>query len=221
MHRLSETNHPSDGRCNMSYPKLNPEPLSRLWFLARGYKQADPRYTKGRPVWLHPKTNDALGKYGQKLSMRLIPYKKYGPNLNQYLALDNPHGSMYLARLKYLTFVGPIPKGYTIDHIDGNTLNNDIRNLRAVPPAINYRDGGFMRKLRNKGIIVAMFPGIILEGYERMAEWKASHTERQYKRLTREELLRIFVGPTFSVVDTSDLDSLDINRHYDPMVERD
>jgi len=203
--------------------KIKPkrEPLSRLWFLSRGYKQADARYTKGSIVWLHPKTNDALGKYGQKLSMRLIPYKKYGPKLNQYLALDNPHGSMYLARLKYLTFKGDIPKGYTIDHIDGNTMNNDICNLRAVPRAINDRDGGFMRKLRNKGIIVAMFPGIILEGYERMAEWKASHSAYEYRFLTREELLRIFVGPTFSVVDTSDLDSLDINRHYDPMVERD
>ena len=128
---------------------------------------------------------------------------------------------MYLARLKYLTFKGEIKPGYTIDHIDGNTFNNDIRNLRAVTDAINRRDGGFLKKLRNHGIIVAMFPGIILEGYERMAEWKTSHTEWQYKCLTREELLRIFVGPTFSVVDISDLDSLDINRHYDPMVERD
>ena len=207
----------------MKNSKIKPlrEPLSRIWFLSRGYKQADPRYTKGRPVWLHPKTNDALGKYGQKLSMRLIPYKKYGPKLNQYLDLDNKHGSMLLARLKYLTFKGEIKPGYTIDHIDGNTLNNDIRNLRAVPDAINRRDGGFMRKLRNKGIIVAMFPGIILEGYQRMAEWKNSHSSYEYARLTREELLRIFVGPTFSVVDISDLDSLDINRHYDPMVERD
>ena len=49
------------------------EPLSRLWFMARGYKQADPRYTKGRTVWLHPHTNDVLGCYGQKLTMQLVP----------------------------------------------------------------------------------------------------------------------------------------------------
>lgn len=150
-----------------------------------------------------------------------MPYEKYYKGHPRYLKLSKRAGNMYLARLKYLTFVGPIPEGYTIDHIDGNTLNNDIRNLRAVSDAINRRDGGFMRKLRNKGINVAMCPGIILDGYERMAEWKASHTELQYYCLTREELLRIFVGPTFSVVDTSDIDSLNINRHYDPMVERD
>ena len=197
------------------------EPLSRLWFLARGYIQADPQYTNGHILWLHPHTNDVLNKYGQKLKLQIEPKEKRRQNTTRYLKLSREHGHMYLARLKYLTFIGDIPAGYVIDHIDGNTFNNDIRNLRAVPDAINRRDGGFMRKLRNKGIIVAMFPGIILEGYERMAKWKASHTKRQYNHLEKDDLLRIFVGPTFSVVDISDLDSLDINRHYDPMVERD
>ena len=207
----------------MTNSKIKPlrEPLSRIWFLSRGYKQANPRYTKGHTIWLHPKTNDVLNKYGQKFTLNQLPKQKCGVRVEpRYLALPYQAGNMLLARLKYLTFVGPIPEGCVIDHIDGNTFNNDIRNLRAVPCAINYRDGGFMRKLRNKGIIVAMFPGIILEGYERMAEWKASHTQKQYARLEKDELLRIFLGPTFSVVDTSDLDDLSINRHYDPFVER-
>lgn len=206
------------GTFNRSTPKR--EPLSRLWFLSRGYKQADRHYTNGCTLWLHPKTNDVLNSYGQKITLFLVPDEKHHKTSARYLKLTGGYGRMYLARLKYLTFVGPIPEGYTIDHIDGNTFNNDIRNLRAVPDAINRRDGGFMRKLRNKGIIVAMFPGIILEGYERMAEWKASHTQKQYARLEKDELLRIFLGPTFSVVDTSDLDDLSINRHYDPFVER-
>lgn len=190
--------------------------------MSRGYIQADPRYTNGRPVWLHPRTNDVLNQYGQKIPLRTMPYEKFKPNTTRYLVFNSGcYGNMYLARLKCITFSGEIPAGYTVDHIDGNTLNNDVRNLRTVPRAINDRDGGFLRKLRNKGINVAMFPGIILEGFERMAEWKASHSYSEYRKLTREELLRIFVGPTFSVVDTSDLDSLDINRHFDPMVERD
>lgn len=203
---------------NNSKPKR--EPLSRLWFMSRGYKKADPCYTNGQIIWLHPQTNDVLNQYGQKRTLQLVPLERHKKNATRYLKLRPQDGDMYLARLKYITFIGEIPKGYNIDHIDGNTLNNDIRNLRAVPRDINDRDGGFLRKLRNHGIDVAMFPGIILEGYERMAEWKASHTDWQYRRLTREELLRIFVGPTFNVVDTSDLDSLDINRHYDPFVER-
>ena len=112
-----------------------------------------------------------------------------------------------------MVFKGLIPPRYTIDHIDGNPLNNDIRNLRAVPSAINRRDGGFLRKLRNHGINVAMYPGIILDGYERMAEWKASHKEWQYERLTRDELLRIFIGPTFTIADPNALMDLDISRH--------
>ena len=35
-------------------------------------------------------------------------------------------------RLIYEKIVGPIPEGCVIDHIDGNGLNNQISNLRAV-----------------------------------------------------------------------------------------
>lgn len=115
---------------------------------------------------------------------------------------------MYFARLKYLTFKGDIPKGYVIDHIDGNTLNNDIHNLRAVPDAINYRDGGFLRKLRHKGIRPEDFPGVLLEYFERMAEFKSTHTEWQYHRLTREDLMRLLVGPKFTIVSPDAVDDL-------------
>jgi hypothetical protein len=208
----------------MSKQKIKPirEPLSRVWFLSRGYKQADPRHTNGYMLWLHPKTNDVLNQYGQKIKLKVLPSEKHMQKTTRYLALSHEHGDMLLARLKYLTFVGEIKPGYVIDHIDGNTFNNDIRNLRAVPDAINRRDGGFLRKLRNKGIIISGFGSVfILEGYARMAEWKATHTERQYKYLDRAELTRIFFGPTFKVADITPLDDLDINRHYDPFCERD
>ena len=175
------------------------EPLPRTWFLARGYKKADPIHTNGYVIWLHPVTNDVLSTYGQKLVLQLVPYKKFKTNTTRYLKLSGGYGDMLLARLKYLTFIGDIPEGCTIDHIDGNTLNNDIRNLRAVPRAINYRDGGFLRKLRNKNINVAMYPGIILEGFERMAKYKATHTQVQYDRLTRTELLHIFLGDKYAI----------------------
>ena len=108
----------------------------------------------------------------------------------------NYHGTNYdVHRLMAIAWIGPIPKGFVIDHIDGNTMNNDIRNLRAIPDAINRRDGGFMRKLRNNGIIVAIFPcDIILEGYARMAEWKASHSEYAYGKLCDEALKQVFLG---------------------------
>ena len=120
---------------------------------------------------------------------------------------------MLLARLKYLTFKGEIREGDTIDHIDGNTLNNDIRNLRAIPDAINRRDGGFMRKLRNNNFIVAVHPtAVILKGYENMAIWKAEHTQYQYNCLRGKELLRVFFGPDFKVLDVDPMD-LDFKFH--------
>lgn len=46
--------------------------------------------------------------------------------------------------LVYKTFVGPVPDGYHIDHIDRNRLNNNIFNLRIIPAYENsnmYRNG--------------------------------------------------------------------------------
>ena len=171
-----------------------------------GYTKADPKYTNGYTIWLHPKTNDVLNQYGQKIPLRLLPYEKYKQKTTRYLALSEHYGSMYLARLKYLTFKGEIPEGFTIDHIDGNPLNNDISNLRAVTPAINYRDGGFMRKLRNKGIRPELFSGVLLEYYERMAIFKETHTTYAYEHLTREDLMRLLVGPRFTIVRPSIVD---------------
>jgi hypothetical protein len=47
-----------------------------------------------------------------------------------------------------------------------------------------------------------MFPNdVILEGYERMAKWKKTHTVRQYKSLKGQALRQVFFGPKYKVVD--------------------
>ena len=212
---IKQKNAPQKGTISLTTPKR--EPLSRVWFLARGYVQADPRYTNGYIIWLHPRTNDVLNQYGQKLQLTTVPYDKYLKTSAKYLKLPERCGNMYLARLKCITFSGDIPAGFTVDHIDGNPLNNDVRNLRVVLRAINDRDGGFLRKLRNHGINVAMYPGIILEGYERMAKWKETHTKWQYKCLTRTELLQIFLGDDF-IVDPRSSDEImlaEMSRHQE------
>ena len=195
---------PIKGTIKCSRPKT---PLPRTWFLARGYKKADPDLMNGTTVYIHPVTNDALSAYGTKLSLTRAGQSK------QYLKFSRTCGNKLLTEVKYRTFVGDIPKGYQIDHIDGNTLNNSIRNLRAVPPSINRRDGGFMRKLRNNGFIVAMFPGIILAGYKRMAEWKDEHTLYAYNQLKGKELLQVFVGPHFRIEDIDTLMSREMSHH--------
>ena len=141
--------------------------------------------------------------------MRYLPRERHRANTTRYLVFNaGCYGNILFARLKYLTFKGEIPKGNTIDHIDGDTLNNNIRNLRAVPGAINQRDGGFMRKLRNKGIHPKDFPGVLLDYYERMAEFKATHSKYAYEHLTREDLMRLLVGPKFTIVNPDEVDDL-------------
>ena len=171
-----------------------------------GYKKADPKYTNGYTIWLHPVTNDVLNQYGQKIKLRLIPKEKFKKNTTRYLQLPLGFGNMYLARLKYLTFKGEIKPDEEVDHIDGNTLNNDIRNLRAIPRSINRRDGGFMRKLRNKGIRPELFSGALLGYYKRMAVFKETHSRYAYEHLTRDDLMRLLVGPQFTIVRPSIVD---------------
>ena len=50
-----------------------------------------------------------------------------------------------LHRLVYELFIGKIPDGYEIDHIDTNPSNNTVTNLRAVTPKEN-RNNPLTRK---------------------------------------------------------------------------
>lgn len=43
-------------------------------------------------------------------------------------------------RLVYITYKGNIPKNMVIDHIDGNTSNNNINNLRCVTQSKNCQN---------------------------------------------------------------------------------
>ena len=80
----------------------------------------------------------------------------------------------------------------TIDHTNGVTTNNDIRNLRCVSNEINNRDGGFLRKLRNKGIKPAdVRRSYLLRYFDRMAHIKANISSRRYERLDRADLMTI------------------------------
>lgn len=58
---------------------------------------------------------------------------------------------------------GPIPEGYVIDHINGDTLDNTLSNLRAVPRGANRANtissrelpkGVYSRFAKRKGCMV-------------------------------------------------------------------
>ena len=82
-----------------------------------------------------------------------------------------------------------IPEGMTMDHINGCTTDNRISNLRCISNALNNRDGGFLRKLRNKGFDPTDIQrNYLLRYYARMAKIKEALTAGQYKKLDHEEL---------------------------------
>lgn len=73
--------------------------------------------------------------YGKERIMRsyekLNEYRKIGLTLNKVLRTHLVH------RLVAQAFIGEIPKGYTVNHIDGVKSNSALSNLEIVTPATN------------------------------------------------------------------------------------
>jgi hypothetical protein len=51
----------------------------------------------------------------------------------------------YVARLVHIAFIGPIPEGYEVDHLDMDKGNNHYTNLEAVTRSENMRRARDMR----------------------------------------------------------------------------
>lgn len=65
-----------------------------------------------------------------------------------------PRNGSKLKKREYLhrLVIGSAPKGYMIDHIDGNTCNNKKENLRIVTPAENAINRRGYGKSKYKGV---------------------------------------------------------------------
>ena len=141
---------------------------------------------------------------GRKVLKNATPVKcgkSYAHGNAEYLQFKDAFGRgkhILASHAVYMAWrITEIPAGMTIDHIDGCTTNNFIGNLRCISLAINSRDGGFLRKLRNQGINP---PEIrrpyLLRYFDRMAIVKATNKSR-YDRLTQADLKIILYSPNF------------------------
>ena len=74
--------------------------------------------------------------------------------------------------LMALTWIGPRPEGYEVDHINGDMLDWSTDNLEYVTPKENIKRAKLLRVLRSIG--------------------------RDPKQMSREELLSIFSKYTFT-----------------------
>lgn len=92
-----------------------------------------------KPVWEHPHypiwTNHFLSEDGRlfRLTPRGPIEKRASPNTDGYLrlALGTARAGRIEAahRMVHKLFVGPIPEGFDVHHIDGNRSNNSAINL--------------------------------------------------------------------------------------------
>lgn len=70
----------------------------------------------------------------------------------KYLMVRKDGRCRLVHRLIWEMFNGPIPDGFFIDHIDNNSLNNNIDNLRLVDASENQRNiNNKLQKNNNTG----------------------------------------------------------------------
>ena len=118
-------------------------------------------------------------------------------------------------------WIGSIPDDWHVDHIDGNKFNAAVLNLRILPAWQNHRDGGFIKKLRNKGIDPRMYAQpYLLRFFKRMARKKKHLSEYKYLRLTRNDLLKMLLSPEFTLTDPLAFAAEEPARDFDIFVER-
>ncbi len=123
----------------------------------------------------------------------------------EYLKFKNAFGrakGILASHAVWMAAGRTITEGMTIDHINGCTTENCIENLRCITNALNNRDGGFLRKLRNKGINpVAVQRSYLLRYFARMAKIKEALTKWKYDCLTFDQLRSILYLPARELTD--------------------
>ena len=127
---------------------------------------------------------------------------KSGHGKNRYYIFRHAWGRYIHALASHAVYIAwhkkPIPHGTTIDHINGCTTDNRFENLRCVTMKINQRDGGFLTKLRNRGIDPKTIQRwMLLRYYTRMAVFKETHTTYKYNHLSLTDLKHILYDNDF------------------------
>lgn len=98
--------------------------------------------------------SDSKGKF------IILKPKKNRAYLRVTLCVKQKRKNCSIHRLVFAAFKGQIREGYVIDHIDGNTSNNNISNLRSITVTENNRSG-YERK-RLKGNTSSKYPYVTI-----------------------------------------------------------
>lgn len=89
-----------------------------------------------------------MDEFGNILSLYKTKtgFKKVFPDKDGYLKLavkgvDGKTHNEFIHRIVYEVWVGPIPEGMTVDHVDDDKLNNHHSNLQLLSAEDNARKG--------------------------------------------------------------------------------
>lgn len=91
----------------------------------------------------------------------------------------------YVHRLVYETFVGPIPEGFEIDHIDADTTNNKLENLQILTRKGNMKKHSYdtwnisVRDMRDE--LIKLYKE--LGSYKKVSEKTGIHVNRIYRTI--------------------------------------
>lgn len=108
---------------------------------------------------------------GKHLNVIKIPINSEAGSVNDggYYQVVRKGVNYKVHRVIWELFNGPIPKGFVIDHLDGNTINNSIANLALKTTAENARNS----KRSNKNTSGITGVSYVCTGYWR-AQWHVS-----------------------------------------------
>jgi hypothetical protein len=174
-------------------------------FLSRGFKQVPLEVVKGKVVYAHPDGYFVDGT-GKRLKLQLLRRLDVETSHGgDYAKLSKSYGDLSCHKAMACAFDHVPDATEECDHINGDKTNFALSNIRVVKKEINARDGGFLRKLRNKGIDPTYYSApFLLRYFDRMAEYKATHSKYRYARLSHDELLTMLVSPEFTVGDPNE-----------------
>lgn len=89
-------------------------------------------------VWI----KGVVNKFGTESRKERIGTMVGAPTSHGYRDFSIGCVKYYCHRVVWMSFNGEIPEGKFIDHIDGNTSNNRISNLRVVDNTLSCRNMG-------------------------------------------------------------------------------
>lgn len=104
------------------------------------------------------------GRFIKGITLKPVMRPDGYAQITRYMG-NNKHKIELVHRLVATAFLGEIPEGYVVDHIDHNRSNNAISNLRYLPKPINDSQGGkaqgkAIKQIDANGNIKAEYPSV-------------------------------------------------------------